>query len=277
MNVFAERDYRKVLTGCLREKKRIDASMNFSRMAEAIRVQRSYLSNVLGGRAQLSADQLFLASRFLGLGPVETRYLLLLLEHERTGVEDRRAELEAEILRIQAHQLESARHLRAKKVEVSAENLAAYYLDPLNAIVHFALTIERYRKQPSRLAEDLGVKSERIERAVSVLEKGGIIAPRKHGRSIELRVEHVHLPPESPLYSAFRNQLKQMSAARLQNRDDEDYSFWVTFSADKKMLKRIRAEFLALLERIEPQVRAAPSRDVYQMNFDLFGWTNGSD
>ena len=273
MNIYAENDYRKILAASLQEKKSIDSQLNFQRMAEAIRVQKSYLSNVLKGRSQLSADQLFLASNFLGFSIEQANYLNLLLEYDRSGVQDRKVILKKEITRIQTEQLESKAHLTAERIDLSPEKLFEYYLNPLHAIIHNALSIERYRRNPALLVDDLNVKAEHVERSIAVLEKCQIIQRRRTGRAIELILDHIHLPRESAVYPAFRNQLKQMSIARLQNNEENDYSFWVTFSADDKTLLKLKQEFLALLKKTEASVRKAPAQNVYQMNFDLFSWT----
>lgn len=54
-----------------------------SRWAEAVGCQRSYLSNVLGGRANLNRDQGFRLSEFLGHSQSEKNYFLLLIEIEK--------------------------------------------------------------------------------------------------------------------------------------------------------------------------------------------------
>ena len=65
----------------------------FQSLAHAARIQKSYLSKVVTGRADLTTDQLYLICRHLDLDPEAARYLELLLERERSGVAERREEL----------------------------------------------------------------------------------------------------------------------------------------------------------------------------------------
>jgi hypothetical protein len=54
---------------------------------------------------------------------------------------------------------------------------------------------------------------------------------------------------------------------------EDDYSFSVTFSGDRATRNWLQQEFLALLSRAEAKVKKAKNEEVYQMNFDLFSWT----
>lgn len=72
-----------------------------SKVAEAARIQRSHLSNVLAGRSSLSSDQLFLIGRWLQLPDSAMEYLSLLLERDRCQVAERSKILDVRIKNFQ--------------------------------------------------------------------------------------------------------------------------------------------------------------------------------
>ena len=272
VNIFEEIDYRKTISKLVMEKKQLDSRVNFQRLAEAMRVQKSYLSNVLKGRAELSSDQLFLASEYLALDSEQRHYLTLLLEYGRSGLQIRKAGLLEEIKAIQKNKRESKAHLKAEKISPMSEDLTMYYLDPMNQLIHVALTIKRYQRDLSLLAHDLEIKTVRVQRIVTFLEKMGILE-RHPGKPIRLNLEHIHLPRENAIFPAWRNQLRQLSLGRLLKLDsDEAYSFSVTFSANEDTFELVRGKFLKLLREIEGPVGQASAEGLYHLAFDLFPW-----
>ena len=138
MNVYEHLSYRDLFRRAIEERKRLDARVTFQAFADAIRIQKSYLSKVLKGSADFSPDQLFLACDFLALDREQRRYVSLLLELERSGLEVCRQKLQEEIDLLRKKFFDTREHLQKKTVDVTAAGLQAYYLDPLNQIVHIA-------------------------------------------------------------------------------------------------------------------------------------------
>ena len=242
--LFREKSYRKAIDRIVSTRKHLDSRMRFSRLAEHMRIQKSYLSKVLKGAAHLSSDQLHLGCEYLELTPLESNYLQLLLEWEKSSLPARKQELEKKLLRFREKQLETKSHLQAKSLEKGsageaggpstkpssiAEVLAErsigvneYYIDPLYQLVHMGLTIPSFQEEPKRLAEALGVSGERMESALQVLERIGVIQvktssesnPRARGE-IEVLRKTLHLSRESPLYRPWRAQLRLWALQKL--------------------------------------------------------------
>lgn len=210
----------------------------------------------------------------LKLNQDEQEYLQLLLELERCGIEDRRKELGRKIEAISESKRDSTAHLTAKAAQpdMAQHSLVSdYYLDPMMQIVHVALSIERFSINPLDLAKELHLDGQQIHAMISQLERMGLVS-REHGRLVP-QDTNLHLPKHSPVYRAWRNQLKILSTQRLnQLPDAKSYSFSVVFSASENTRKEIHGRFLDFLKSIETLVGEAKSKNVYQMAFDLFPW-----
>lgn len=272
MNIYRESDYRKILIQSVEEKRKLDPSFSNQGLAEAMRIQKSYLSKVFNGKADFSTDQLYLASQYLKFNEEQKQYLFLLLELARSGLSARRTEIERKIREIQTRFLHTREHLKSAPLYASAEGLASYYLDPLTQIVHISLAIDRYAKNPVLLAQDLQISQKRIRNLVERLESLEVIG-KKGGRYV-LLVDHIHLPRESPVYETWRDQLKLASIQRLRNQTaDRSYSFSAVFAADEETRRKIQGRFLELIKTVEEEAKDAPYRDTLQLTFDLFSWT----
>ncbi len=275
MNIYLSSDYRNVLRALVKERKQFEPAFGFHRLADAARIQRPYLSKVMKGTAQLSADQLFLMANFLQLGAGEQDYLQLLLEHDRTAVAERRAQLAVRIRGIAAQRRDSGAHLSAKTIDArmdGAQALGDYYLDPLLQIVHVAISVDFFSRQTAALAGELNLSGIQLHGLLGTLERLGLAY--REGQQWRAREPALHLPKASPLYRAWRNQMKLAALQRLGQVDPEEaYAFSAVFSADAATKAFVHDRFLEFLRSVEGAVQRAPARQVFQMAFDLFPWT----
>lgn len=272
MNIFEEISYRKIIRKAVEERKSLEPEFNFQAMASFVGIQKSYLSKVVAGSADLNSDQLFLVCEYLRFDQNQRKYMALLLEHERSYVKVRKEQLLAEIREVQGLYRETKEHLHAPKAGDEIKGLSDYYLDPINQIVHICLSIPRYAEAPAQLSKDLGVGNKRVSEALSQLERLGIIS--RENKKIRILLDDIHLPRESSVYRAWRNSIKLLSIKRLDELDTKSaYSFAVSFSANEEVRDRIQSRFLDFLKQIEGLVKSAPSQGAYQMSFDLFPWT----
>lgn len=86
--------YKLALTEELKTRKALGSKdLTITAMADYCGVQRTYLSKMMNRSGNLSEDQIFLASKYLGLTYEESDFLLLLRSIAATGLEDRREHL----------------------------------------------------------------------------------------------------------------------------------------------------------------------------------------
>jgi uncharacterized protein (TIGR02147 family) len=271
MNIYLENDYRKTLKQCVQERKNVDPEFSFQKLAGAMRIQGPYLSKVLSGSADLNEDQMYLGCEHLQMNDEQIEYMLLLLARSRTTLRQRKEAFSERISAIQ----EKHRDTRAYLTSSPAPTLPSfqeYYLDPFNQIVHIALLVERYNNDLNLLANRLRSTLERVASAIHRLEQLGLI--ERKGNKITVIRDDLHLPSDSPIYPFWRSQIRQLSLSRMQIAPSRrDHCFSVTFSADRKTRDRILEGFLALLKQSESWVKNSKSEEVFQMNFDLFAWT----
>lgn len=271
MNIFNLKDYRRIFKTLVEERKKIDDGVNFQKLALAIGSPKSYVSKVLNGTAHFSSDQAFLASQFMGMSSLETRYINTLVLLSRTKIKSHRILLEAEIESFQKEALETKQHLKKQMIEEKSE-IFEYYADPIYQIVHMGLLIEKYSREPARLAFELGVSTARISAAIQKLEQLGIVDVS--GSKIEVNHQNVHLPRTSRIFKYWRDQSRLFSIHHLQNeRDASAYNLAVTFTANEETRKKVRLKLLETIREVEKLVKEAPSEQIYQMNIDLFSWT----
>jgi hypothetical protein len=273
VNLFQQTDYRTALKATLLALKATNARRyTFQAMSQACRVQKTYLSRVLGGHGELSEDQLYLACEFLGLSKESRDYVCLLHGFQRSLVAPRKRELKKEIDAAQKKHSRSEKFIAAVPIVESSVNASTYHLDPNVMLVHMFLTVPRFSTNPKLVASQLGLSVEHFADALTQLRKLGLVEI-EHGK-ITVRVERTHLPYDSPLYKA-SNSLHRLKCLEYIQRlpADSAYNLSVAFSANDSVRKKINENFLSFLSQTQKQVVDADPENVYQMNFDLFPWS----
>ncbi len=273
MNIFAEHDLRLIIKSLVSEAKREGKAITFEKLAILAGVQKAHVTNALSGRAVFQADQLFQVCVGLGLDKSERKYLMLLLEHEKSTVQARKKGLKRQIENLRNRNLQTESFLNLPVPEKSlAEVFPAYYLKPLHQVIHVAISIDQFARDASQLERILGISRNHLTEILRSLEENGIIR-KSGGRWIENRSQ-THLKRDSALYLAWRNQLQTMAQARSQNTNSgNSFGFTVVFSANVETFRIMQAKLLALVQELEPVVLNAEPKQVFHLSLDLFPWT----
>lgn len=272
MNIYNELDYREILRKTVEERKKIDSSVTFQSMAAHTRIQKAYLSQVIKGARDLSQDQLYLATQYLNFSPEESEYMKLLLDYARSGLADRKKELLREIKVWQKQKNKTSQYIDVEELTQREINREDYFLDPINQVVHMGLHCEEYREDPMKLADRLFLPKEKISHYIKNLQRMGIVDIDEQG--ISLNEVELHLPRSSPIFASYKSQCYTNTMNRLKKLEEsKTYNLSVIFSADEEVRKEINDQFMKFLTKVKKLVGNSQSTEVFQMNFDLFSWT----
>lgn len=272
MNLYTSKNYREGIHFLIEREKARGAEVNFSRLSEAIRVQRPYFSKVMNGQADFNADQLYLLCHFFELAEEETDFLHLLLEYDRAAIKEKRDYLKSKIEKIQNKHLEIKKHMDSEEINPSSALYTQYYLNHYMQVVHMALLIKKYQNL-EKLAHALSVSPEFIQDIVKRLEELGLVEYKNNRFHVTSR--KIHLPKESPLLRPHQGVVRLQSMQRVQQKgmDPTQYAFSATFSGDEEIRQQIQQEFLKFIKTLQKYLAQGGTEEVYQLNFDLFSWT----
>lgn len=253
------------------EERSLGNKVTYQKLADIMRIQKSYLSKVMGKNASINKDQGYLLAKHLGLGKKETQYLFLLIDYEKCALEELKDELKNQIQTIQVKQTQSDKYIDKQNNELTSEELQEYYLLPENQLIHLALSIPKYQKDIEKLREDLKVNKQLFAQSLKILSRLGLI--EVHDSKVKLLKSNLHLKHDSPFFHQWKAQMNLKSIEWTKFLETKDkYNFTVSFTSDEETKEKIRIEFLNYLKTIEKLVSKAPSKKLYQLNFDLHKW-----
>ena len=270
-NIFYFKDYRKIVKNLVFHRNQIGDKLTYQKLAEMIGVQKSYLSQVLAGRAHFSADQIYLLCEAFHLDSEQQTYLQLLLDYEKSGVSKRKSQLAERIKKMQSEKQSPEKQLEAPEVRFESFS-DEYFINAMIQKVHLGLEIEHFSQNPQDLRAQLGLSTERFTSIIETLQRMGLVEYR-NGR-YKARNTHYNLSKESPIYQAWVSQQRTLFFQRyLQLSTQQAFTYTVTFSATEATRQELEKQFMDFLKSAEKSVIGAPAKRLYQMNFDLMPWT----
>src|SRR5690606_36988841 len=99
------------------------------------------------------------------------------------------------------------------------------------------------------------------------------IVRQEKGRYI-VAEDGLHLSATSPIFNAYRKLLLLKCNEQLDKlAPEKKYSFSVSFSTTPQIRQEIQEAFLSFLKTVQKRVQKGAETEVYQMNFDLFTWS----
>jgi len=271
MKVYELNSYQELIDSYILEQKSLGNKITYQSLSVQLRIQKSYLSKVMNRNASLNRDQGFLLSKAMRLSRDETDFLFLLIDLDRCGISEYKAELIEKIKKIQLRNTQSDKYLN-KSLNLIDSNLAQeYYLLPEIQLVHLSLSIPEYQKDFLKLKTDLGISSEIFSYILETLEKLKLVS--KQNSEIKLLKSNLHLKNDSPFFHQWRTGFLLKSLEKTKSLAAKDkYNFIASFTCDDESKELIRLEYMKFLNKVEKYVSKAPSKGLYQMNFDLFKW-----
>ena len=277
--IFSSGSYKAAISAQMTElKRKFGRTYSYEKMAEACRIQKSYISKVLRDeKTHFTADQLFLVALYLNLSKSETHFLELLMARDRSASKERRVTLEQDINAIRQQNMRTEENINnVRKVPLTEEtDLASFFLDPDAQLVHVCLSIEKLARSLQLLANVTGLGDVRVQRTIAKLKDLGLIFEDKG----QLRVKELamHLTKDSPYFTAYRQLVRLKILERINALPvNSSYNFSVFFAGDVQLKDEIQAEFLIFLKKIRSKVDDCKKPEsVYQLSFDLVPWTDG--
>ncbi len=270
MNVWNCKNYREMLAFGISQTVKPNNKINFAKIASEIRVQKSYVTHVMKGRANFNADQIYQIGKFLEFNEEELEFFILLGEIERCALKDRLNSLMKRRDLMRKKNIRSGRSLKDHKKLLAKEKLLVqYYSDPFCSVIHMYLTIEKWARSPEKLSSELSLPAQRINAILTLLIQLEIIEKIPSGFTVQK--SFVHIPSDFHLAKVNNLNLRLRATDRLQKSpSNEDYFFSAVFAAEKKTKDEIKSLFLDFLKNISKKVEDSTSENVFFLNFDLY-------
>jgi len=264
MRIWEKTDYRDYLTEKLgREGSRTGLR---KKLAEAIPVHTTFVSQVLKGRAEFSLEQAEAINIFFDHTDAEGEYFILLLLKQRAGSVNLKRRFEKKIKLMRDERLNIKNRLEVKE-SVSQKDRERFYSSFIYGAIHILAAIDRYQTVES-LALALRLGRLQVQEIVDFMLRMGILK-EVNGRLSPV-AQHVHFGNESELILKHHLnwRLHTMNSLQFLDKDDLHYSGCLSLSIEDAF--RVKESILHNLKSNIEIISKSKEEIAYVMNLDFY-------
>jgi len=226
------------------------------RIAEALKVHTSLISQVFRGTKNLTPEQAQALTEHFGLGELESEYYLLLVQTERAGNRKLRQIYQGRMEGIREESRDLRERFKSSKVLSDSEQ-AVFYSRWSYSGVRLAASLPG-QGSPEQLASDCGLSREQVNRILDFLLQRGLLTHTNQGR-YELGTRQIHVPADSPWVIQHHRNWRLKTIERLERSariEEPELIFTSPLTIGARDLGKVRnmlMEFLDSLKRIVQQ------------------------
>lgn len=242
-----------------------------TRFAMAIESQSSFISQLLTGKAELSFDQAYRATHFLGHSAEETDFFILLVQLHRATDAQFKKYLKDKISKIRTERTQLKNRVTTNK-EISLESRAQYYSSWIYTAVHMSASLKP-SKSPKDIAEYLGVRLELVNEVIQFLGSIGLV--RLENGAVSMGQTHIHLPSDSVLIRTHHANWRAKAMQSLDKDLTKDLHYSVAFSLSRQDAEIIKRKIADLIQENLKIVAPSPEEVVYVNTIDFFALGEG--
>lgn len=267
VNIFEFSDYKSFLIAKEQEVSNIHRGFR-SRIAETLKCQNAYISQVLNTQSDFSLEQAFKIGRFLKLGEIETRYFLLLVELARAGTEELREYFKKDIsiLRSKHYNLNLENQSNRAK-ELSLEQQQIFYSSWLFPFIQLLISLPKYNSK-NKVIEVLKLDEKIVSEVILFLISTGLV--NENNGELSTGLTQIHLSRDSSLINQHHTNWRISAINSLVEKSNDDIHYSTISSLSYKDAEKLKVKFLSLIEDYTKAIIVSKEETIYNFNLDFY-------
>lgn len=259
-------DYKKyVLKKC---KKNSESDRGeFTRLANYIGVNSSFISQVLKGDKHFSLEQILKCSQYFTLTEMEEEYLIHLHQYDRAGSDDLKKFFHKKLLKIIKKKNKVSEVLKTHK-SLSFEEQSIFYSNWYYSAIRLSTEIEGMDNL-NAISEYFNLNKKTVSDVINFLLENNLIEKKNNRLSILNNM--THLKNDSPFINNHHKNWRIKSLENYSHFDQNiDLAFTSPLTISEKDFLEVRAEILDFIKKLSSKVSASKSEKLACLNIDFF-------
>ncbi len=263
-DVFRFHDYKTLLKAKIKENATIRGYQ--TKLADAAKCHRSYFSQCLSKKQQLSSEQLMRLAGFWGLNALETEYLVELGHLARADFSPLQALIRERMRTLKSQSENLAKRFTESRQIDEASAMSFYSSWHIGALHMLAGLDDSFSAQA--LANRLAIPLPTVLAGMKVLEAMGLVTPKSgHWRS---KPFHMHIPKDSPLCSINHGNWRQRAVLSSQAPVTDALHYTCVQSHGRVDFQAIKDILLQATDQTRKIVGPARNEDASCLCIDFF-------
>ena len=268
-SVFDYQEYRSYLRNSLASRSHVEKGQRL-KLSKYLKCHPAYLTRILDGRADLSAEQGQNVNEFLGHTANESKYFLNLVLMERAGTATLKSYFREELSRIRNEHRQLSSRIQNHRT-LSETDQAKYYSSWHFAAIHVAASLQNIRTREG-IAKALSLPLPTVAAGLEFLVQIGIL--RQHGNHFQQGEVRLHLGTDSPFVNKHHTNWRIKAIQSLDNKNDTDMHYSGVITCSHQDIEKIREVMLSAIQEIKALIRESQDETLFVYSLDLFGLLN---
>ncbi len=263
MEITQAVDYRRYLRSWLDDEKPNRRNIK-TQLAEHIGCKLSYLSQVLGERANFTLEQSILINEFFGHTNFESRLFILMVERERAGSKKLEDHFKQQIASLLKEQNLKKRFELTGQVPDETQQL--YYSAWYFSAIHMLLATPEINSQT--IAARLNLPVEEVNRVIEVLLESGLVS--RKGSSYEFAQDRVYLGRDAVSIKHHHINWRSQALQSVEKNLPTDLHYSTVTAISRDDFERIKSVLMQAIDRSREITGPSKEEDVYALTIDWF-------
>jgi uncharacterized protein (TIGR02147 family) len=266
--VFDYKDYKPYLIKALEDRLVIEKGQR-SKLSKFIGCQPAYLSQVLNGSADFSAEQAVAVNQFLSHTVTEARFFLNLVLLARAGTKDLRIFYQQEIKKLLDDRLILKDRINMNRT-LSEADQARYYSSWHFAAIHVIVSLANFRTRHA-IAEALNLSPKIVNPALEFLVEIGIL--KMIGFDYHQGETSLHLGSDSPFIQKHHSNWRMKTLQSLEQPKSKDLHYSSVITCSKDDYAQVRELMIQTVQKIRGLIKESKDEVMAAYTLDLIGLT----
>ncbi|NJL26240.1 MAG: TIGR02147 family protein [Calothrix sp. SM1_5_4] len=265
LSVFEFINYREYLNGWIEAQGDRAYGMK-GRIAAALRISSSLVSQVLKGEKSLTPDQASDLCDFLGLMELEADYLQLLVEFDRAASIRYKDKLKRKIAELQAQSRKIGRRVPRHK-ELNDEQKSIYYSSWIYTGIRNLTAVPGFQHADA-IAQHLRLEPAVVHRVLNFLLENGLCKEEKG--AITYGPASTHIDKDSPFVNKHHQNWRFQAIQHMERRQEDDVFFTSPMSLSIEAAEEIRSLIPTFVQSVMKISGPSESETAACLNIDWF-------
>lgn len=236
-------------------------------IARHLKVHNAWLSAILCGDRHFTPEQALELARFFGLPPLESKYLLLLINYERSTTIPLREHYKSELEQLKKNSLKISQRFPTER-KLSEQEKSVFYSSWLFSAAHLFASTKKKGVSGTDLSRKFHIP---LDRALQIL---AFLA--SHGFCEEIDGFFHHRPQStfvekgSPHLIRHHINCRMRAIQKSEALAENELMFSSLISLSKQDFQTIRERLAAMIGEVSQTVKKSPAEEVALLSLDFF-------
>lgn len=236
----------------------------YGRIANSLNISSVMVSQVFKGDKELSNENAFLLTEYLGLKKLESQYFLLLVQFARAGHFKLKEHIQEELEAVKKHASDLSKNVSHQAI-LTEEQKNKFYSDWSYSAVRLIQDIKPFQKE--ELVKILRIELSEVEKIISFLIETGLL--KKSKGNLQLGPTSTHLSKDSNQIKMHHSNWRINSLNTINQMDSSEIMYTAPMAVSKKTYENLHKNIFKLINQLVDEAQESEAEGLYYLNIDL--------